>query len=53
MTNLRAIYFVLAVCAAFMVGILSATPAHANFEDGVSAYLAQDYAAAVDVFRQP
>jgi len=51
MTNLRAIYFVLAVCAAFMVGILSATPAHANFEDGVRAYLAQDYAAALDVWR--
>ncbi len=51
MTNIRAIPKALAICAALLIGILSAAPAEASFEDGVRAYLAQDYAAALDVWR--
>ncbi|MBT5675453.1 MAG: hypothetical protein HOJ07_07170 [Rhodospirillaceae bacterium] len=51
MTNIRAIPKVLAICAALLVGVLSAAPAEAGFEDGVRAYLAQDYAAALNVWR--
>ncbi len=51
MRNIRAFPKVLAVCAALAIGFLSAAPAEAGFEDGVRAYLAQDYPAALNVWR--
>ena len=51
MTNSRPFTRVLAICAALVLGMLGAEPARANFEDGVSAYLAQDYVAALEAWR--
>ena len=51
MTNSRTFTRVLTICAALLLGVLTAQPARANFEDGVRAYLAQDYAAALEIWR--
>ena len=51
MTNSRAFTRVLTICAALLLGVLTAQPARANFEDGVRAYLAEDYAAALELWR--
>ena len=51
MTISRAFMRALAVSAVLLVGSLSAVPAFANFEDGVRAYLAQEYSAALDFWR--
>ncbi|MEE8172808.1 MAG: SPOR domain-containing protein [Alphaproteobacteria bacterium] len=51
MTSSRAFTRVLAICAALVLGMITAQPAHANFEDGVRAYLAQDYGAALEAWR--
>lgn len=51
MTRLRVFSRVLAVCAVLLVGALAAQPALANFEEGVRAYLAQDYGAALEIWR--
>ena len=51
MTISRAFMRALAVSAVLLVGSLSAVPAFANFEDGVRAYLAQEYSAALDIWR--
>jgi TPR repeat protein len=51
MTKSRTFPKLLAVCAVLVVAALSAVPALANFEDGVRAYLAQDYGAALEVWR--
>jgi TPR repeat protein len=51
MTISRAFMRALAVSAVLLVGSFSAVPAFANFEDGVRAYLAQEYTAALDIWR--
>lgn len=51
MTNSRTFTRVLTICAALLLGVLTAQPARANFEDGVRAYLAEDYAAALELWR--
>ncbi len=51
MTISRAFMRALAVSAVLLAGSFSAVPAFANFEDGVRAYLAQEYTAALDIWR--
>ena len=51
MTSSWAFTRILILCAVLLAGILTTLPAHAKFEDGVQAYLAQDYGAALDAWR--
>ena len=51
MTNSWAFTRILILCTVLLAGILTTLPADAKFEDGVQAYLAQDYDAALDAWR--
>ncbi len=51
MTDSRIRKRVLILCAALLLGITASWPAHASFEDGVRAYLAQDYDAALKAWE--
>ncbi len=51
MTNSWAFTRIVILCAVLLVGIFTSLPADAKFEDGVQAYLAQDYGAALDAWR--
>ena len=51
MTNSWAFTRILILCTVLLAGILTTLPANAKFEDGVQAYLAQDYDAALDAWR--
>ena len=51
MTKSRAFIRILILCAVLLAGSLTTLPAHAKFEDGVQAYLAQDYGAALAAWR--
>ena len=51
MTNSWAFTRILILCTVLLAGILTTLPANAKFEDGVQAYLAQDYDAALAAWR--
>ena len=52
MTNSWAFTRILILCTVLLAGILTTLPADAKFEDGVQAYLAQNYDAALDAWRR-
>ena len=51
MTKSRAFRGVLTICAVLVLGFVASAPAQASFEDGVQAYLAQDYVTALAEWR--